>query len=225
MILMFGEIVPKTWARCYAEKISLVYSPIIYGLMWLLTPVIFIVDIISGGILRLLHIDPNKRMDAMTENELRTYVEVSHEDGVIESEERELIYNVFDFGDALAKDIMIPRIDMTTLSIDATYEEAIAIFRESMYTRLPVYKDEIDNIVGLINVKDFLLIQNYETFKPSDILREAYYTYEFKKTTDLMLEMRKNSYSVAFVDGNGRSTGNEVDYIRGFIRRNCWRNP
>lgn len=199
MILMFGEIVPKTWARCYAEKISLVYAPIIYGLMWLLTPVIFIVDIISGGILRLLHIDPNKRMDAMTENELRTYVEVSHEDGVIESEERELIYNVFDFGDALAKDIMIPRIDMTTLSIDATYEEAIAIFRESMYTRLPVYKDEIDNIVGLINVKDFLLIQNYETFKPSDILREAYYTYEFKKTTDLMLEMRKNSYSVAFV--------------------------
>lgn len=199
IILMCGEIVPKTWARCYAERISLIYAAPIYTLMWLLTPLIYIVDRFAGGILRLLHIDPNKRMDAMTENELRTYVEVSHEDGVIESEERELIYNVFDFGDALAKDIMIPRIDMTTLSIDATYEEAIAIFRESMYTRLPVYENEIDNIVGLINVKDFLLIQNHDTFKPADILREAYYTYEFKKTTDLMMEMRKKSYSVAFV--------------------------
>lgn len=198
-VLMFGEIVPKTWARCYAEQISLTYSGIIYVLMWLLTPAIIIVDFITNKILRLLHIDPNKRIDVMTENELRTYVEVSHEDGVIKSEERELIYNVFDFGDALAKDIMIPRIDMTTLSIDAAYEEALAVFRESMYTRLPVYQDEMDNIVGLINVKDFLLIQDYETFRPSDILREAYYTYEFKKTTDLMLEMRKNSFSIAFV--------------------------
>lgn len=199
VILMLGEIVPKTWARCYAERISLIYAAPIYLLMWLLTPVIYIVDRFAGGILHLLHIDPNKRMDAMTENELRTYVEVSHEDGVIESEERELIYNVFDFGDALAKDIMIPRIDMTTLAIDSTYEEARAVFRESMYTRLPVYENEIDNIVGLINVKDFLLIESYDTFQPSDILRKAYYTYEFKKTTDLMLEMRKNSHSVAFV--------------------------
>lgn len=199
VVLMFGEIVPKTWARCYAESISLAYSGIIYTLMWLLTPIIFIVDFIAGRVLRLLHIDPDKRMDAMTENELRTYVEVSHADGVIESEERELIYNVFDFGDALAKDIMIPQIDMTTLGIDASYDEAFAVFRESMYTRLPVYQGEIDNIVGLINVKDFLLIPNYDTFKPSDILREAYYTYEFKKTTDLMLEMRNSSFSIAFV--------------------------
>ncbi len=198
-ILMFGEILPKTWARYNAERIALIYANAIYGLMWLMTPAIFLIDFITGKILRLFGIDPGRRIDAMTESELRTYVEVSHEDGVIESEERKLIYNVFDFGDALARDIMTPQIDMTTISIDASYEDALAVFRESMYTRLPVYRSEIDNIVGIINVKDFLLIKNYDTFTPADILRDAYYTYEFKKTADLMLEMRKNSFSITFV--------------------------
>lgn len=110
LVLLFGEIVPKTWANLNDEKIALAYSGIIYSLMHVLAPVIFVVDKLSGGILRLLHIDPNKKASAMTETELKTYVDVSHEDGVIESEEKEMIYNVFDFSDAVAKDIMIPRI-------------------------------------------------------------------------------------------------------------------
>ena len=151
--------------------------------MQILTPIIFVVDIISGAILRLLHIDPNKRT-TMTESELKTYVDVSHEDGVIEQEEKKWIYNVFDFGDSVAKDIMIPRIDMTTIDIEASYEDLLNLFRESMYTRIPVYEGENDNIIGIINVKDFLLVPNKEVFKIRDIMREAHYTYGFKKTAD-----------------------------------------
>ena len=199
LVLLFGEITPKTWAMINSDKISLAYSGIIYRLMQVLTPVIFVVDKLANGVLRLLHIDPNKRMSQMTESELRTYVDVSHEDGVIESEEREMIYNVFDFSDALAKDIMIPRINMVTISVDADYDKVMSVFRESMYTRLPVYKEEKDNIIGLINIKDFILTEDRESFQVQNILRDAHYTYEFKKIADLLYEMRETTKNVTFV--------------------------
>ncbi|MBO5337587.1 MAG: HlyC/CorC family transporter [Lachnospiraceae bacterium] len=199
VVLLCGEIVPKTWARISSEKLSLLYSGIIYRLMQILTPVIFIVDKMSNFILRLMHIDPNQKVNAMTENELKTYVDVSHEDGVIESEEREMIYNVFDFSDSLAKDIMIPRINMVTVSLDSSYEDVLSIFRESMYTRLPVYQEDKDNIIGLINIKDFILTGDRSAFSVKDILRDAHYTYEFKKVSDLMYEMREKTTNVAFV--------------------------
>ncbi len=199
VVLLCGEIVPKTWAMLYSEKLSLLYSGIIYLLMQVLTPVIFVVDKMSNFLLRLLHIDPNKKASTMTETELKTYVDVSHEDGVIESEEREMIYNVFDFSDALAKDIMIPRINMVTVNVEASFDEVLAVFRDSMYTRLPVYQDDKDNIIGLINIKDFILRENKSSFQIQDILRDAHYTYEFKKTADLMYEMREKTTNVAFV--------------------------
>lgn len=198
LVLLFGEITPKNWAKSYSDSISLAYCKIIYYLMKLLTPVIYIVDLLAKGIMKLLHIDPNKK-DIMTESELKTYVDVSHEDGVIESEEREMIYNVFDFSDSQAKDVMIPRINMVTVSEDATYEELLEIFRESMYTRIPVYKEDQDNIIGLVNIKDFILTSDKDSFRIADIIREAYYTYEFKKTSDLMFEMREKTYNVAFI--------------------------
>ncbi len=199
VVLLFGEIVPKTWANLNNEKIALTYSGIIFGLMHLLTPVIFVVDKLSNGILRLLHIDPNKKPSAMTETELKTYVNVSHEDGVIESEEKEMIYNVFDFSDAVAKDIMIPRINMVTVSVDASYGDVLQVFRESMYTRLPVYQEDKDNIIGLVNIKDFILSDDQEHFSVHSIMREAHYTYEYKKSADLLLEMREITMNVAFV--------------------------
>lgn len=199
VILLFGEIVPKTWAMISSEKISLVYSSIILGLMQLLTPVIFVVDKTANGILRMLHIDPSKKITTMTEAELRTYVDVSHEDGVIETEEREMIYNVFDFSDARAKDIMIPRINMVTVDIGSTYEEVMSVFRESMYTRLPVYQEDQDNIVGFINIKDFILTEHGENFHIQSILRDAHFTYEFKKVADLLYELREKTTSVTFV--------------------------
>ncbi len=197
-VLIFGEIVPKTWAMCNNEKLALSYAKVIYILMNILTPVIFIVDKISGFFLRLMHIDPSTRT-TMTETELKTYVDVSHEDGVIEQEEKKLIYNVFEFGDSVAKDIMIPRISMTTVDVNATYDELLAVFSESMYTRIPVYENEIDNIIGFVNVKDFLLVKDRGAFQIRDIIREGYYTYEYKKTADLLLEMRRVTSNVAIV--------------------------
>lgn len=198
VVLLMGEIVPKNMAMVYSEKLALLYAGMIEGIMKILTPVIFIVDRLAGAIMALLHIDTSKRT-CMTENELRTYVEVGHEDGVIESEERELIYNVFDFSDAVAKDVMIPRIDMASISEDATYKEVMELFRECMYTRIPVYREDKDNIIGLINIKDFILVTDKQKFKIESIMREPYYTYEFKKTADLLLEMRQNRINVAFV--------------------------
>ena len=198
VILLFGEIVPKNMAMFKSEDLALLYSPIIYVLMNILTPVIFIIDKISKLILITLKIDP-KQKNAMTETELRTYVDVSHEDGVIESEEKEMIYNVFDFSDSIARDIMIPRIDMICIEENAGYDKLMALFRESMYTRIPVYKEEHENIIGLVNMKDFILVNDKSTFRVSDIIRDSYYTYEYKKTADLLLELRETTNNVAFV--------------------------
>ncbi len=199
VVLICGEIVPKTWAMVSNEKLALAYSNLIFGLIQFLTPLIFIVDKLAQAVMKLLHIDPNQKVSAMTENELKTYVDVSHEDGVIEKEEREIIYNVFDFSDALAKDVMIPRIDMVTVNVDASYEEVLHIFRESMYTRLPVYQDDKDNMIGLINIKDFILTAHAEDFRVRDILRDAHYTHEYKKVADLLLEIREKTTNVTFV--------------------------
>lgn len=208
VVLLIGEIVPKTWAMHYADRIALAYSFIILTLMQILTPVIFIIDKMSGLLLKLVGIRSDEKLSTMTEAELRTYVEVSHEDGVIETEEREMIYNVFDFSDAVAKDIMISRINMVTVSVDSSYEKVLSVFRESMYTRLPVYQEEKDNIIGLVNIKDFILTKPSPTFKVTDILREAHYTYEYKKVADLLMEIREKTTNVTFVlDEYGATIG------------------
>ena len=199
VILIFGEIIPKTWAMQRSEKITLNYSGVIHLLMTVLTPIIFIVDKLSDWILRLLHISSEGNTFSITEKELKTYVDVSHEGGVIESEERELIYNVFDFGDTVAKDIMSPRIQMTTVPIDATYQELLSTFQGSMFTRIPVYDDDPDHIIGVVNIKDFILVKDKEKFQLKKILREAYYTYEYKSVSDLLMEIREKSLSIAFV--------------------------
>lgn len=208
LILVFGEITPKTLAAIHSEKIALLYAPIIYYLMIVLTPVIFIVNKLSLGFLRLLRVDPNDKNDAMTENELRTIVNVSHEDGVIESEERQMIYNVFDFGDSLAKDIMVPRVDMIFAHVDATREELIEIFKREKFTRLPVYEESTDDVIGILNIKDLLLYENGMEFHVRDILRGAYFTYEYKKTSELMIDMKQDSNNLAIVlDEYGATAG------------------
>ena len=125
----------------------------------------------------------------MTEMELRTIVEVSHKDGVIEKEEREMIYNVVDFGDSQAKDVMVPRADVVSVSDTSSYSEIREVFRTEKYTRLPVYQGDRDNIIGILNIKDFFFCNDTEDFKVSDIMYEPYFTYEYKKTSELLMEM------------------------------------
>ena len=199
VVLMFGEIIPKTWAMQRAESITLLFGPVIRMLMTILTPIIFLVDKLSNCILKLLHISSEGNNFRITEKELKTYVDVSHEGGVIEEEERELIYNVFDFGDTVAKDIMIPRIQMTTIPLTTTYQELLSTFQSCMFTRIPVYDDDPDHIIGMVNIKDFILVKDKEKFSLKKILREAYYTYEYKKVSDLLMEIREKSCNIAFV--------------------------
>ncbi|MCR4814705.1 MAG: hemolysin family protein [Lachnospiraceae bacterium] len=201
VVLLFGEIIPKTWANLYAEQVVMLYARIVRVLMILLTPVIFIVDKFSYVFLRLFGIDPNKKKTVITENELRTIVEASHEEGVIESKEREMINNVVDFGDSYAKDIMIPRIDMVMVEDTAGYDEVRKVFKKNLYTRLPVFHENNDNVTGVINIKEFLLLEEQDraNFKPENIMREPYFTYEYKKTSDLLMELRASSTNVAMV--------------------------
>ncbi len=207
-ILLFGEITPKTMATIHAEKMSLLYAGIINFFITIATPVIFLINGLSRGVLMLLRVDPNARNNTMTETELRTIVDVSHEDGVIESDEKEMIYNVFDLGDAKAKDVMVPRVHVTFADINSTYKELIEIFREDKFTRLPVFEETTDNVVGTINMKDLLLFDNTKEFHVKDILREAYFTYEYKNISELLVEMRQTSFNIAVVlDEYGETAG------------------
>lgn len=208
LILLFGEITPKTLATLYAERLSMGYAGIILFMMRALTPVIFLINKLSYVCLRILRIDPSAKMNAMTEHELRTIVDVSHEEGVIESEERQMIYNVFDFGDSQAKDIMVPRVDMVSIDINSTYDEIIDVFEQEKFTRLPVYEESPDNVIGIINVKDLLFCKPSEEFHIRDIMREPYFTYEYKKTSELMVEMRQDSINFTIVlDEYGATAG------------------
>ena len=210
LILIFGEISPKTLATIHSEKMALLYAPLIHFLMKIFTPVIFIVNKLSMGVLFLLRVNPDQKVNTMTEHELRTIVDVSHEDGVIESEEKEMIYNVFDLGDVKAKEVMVPRVHVTFADINSTYDELIEIFREDKFTRLPIYEETTDNVVGTINMKD-LLLYNYndkKEFHVRDILREAYFTYEYKSISELLVEMRQASINIAIVlDEYGETAG------------------
>lgn len=208
MVLIFGEISPKTLATIHSEKLALAYSGIIEFLMKFLTPAIYIINNLSMGFLFLLRVDPKDGDRQMTEEELRTIVDVSKESGVIESEEHKMINNLFDFGDAQAKEVMVPRIDMTFAPIDCSYAELIQIFQQDKFTRLPVYEDTTDNVVGILNMKDLLLYEDKEHFSIRSIMREPYFTYEHKNTAELFIEMRKSSLSLAIVlDEYGATAG------------------
>ena len=208
LILIFGEVSPKTMATIRADQMALSYSGVIEFLMKILTPIIIIINKLAMIYLHCMGINPKDADNQVTEEEIRTIVDVGQESGVIETEEREMIHNLFDFGDAEAKEIMVPRIDMTFVPADATYEEVLEIFRKDMFTRLPVYAESPDEVIGIINMKDFLLIEDPETFSIDKILREPFFTYEHKNTADLFIEMRKNSLSLAIVvDEYGSTAG------------------
>ena len=198
LILVFGEITPKNVASKNAENMALSYIGVISFLVTLLTPVIFIVNTVAKFVISIF----NKNGDdnnAVTEEELRAMVEYSHEEGIIENEEKKMIVNVVDFGDTVAGDIMVPRVDMVMVDEKSSYEAILQVFREERYTRIPVYEETPDNVIGILNVKDFLLIEDKENFVMKELLREPLYTYEYKKTSALMMDMRKTGANIVIV--------------------------
>lgn len=211
LILIFGEITPKSLATVYSEKISLKYAKIIYTLTTLFTPFIFFINKLSEILLKILHINTKTNEATMTESELRTIVDVSHEEGVIKTEEREMITNVFDFGDSLARDIMIPRVDIVFVNIASSYEDVLNIYLKEKYTRLPVYEENKDNVIGILNIKDLFFykeLNKSKDFNMRSILRQPLFVYEHQKTADLLKEMRKTSFNFAIVlDEYGDTVG------------------
>ena len=203
VVLLFGEITPKTLAAMYSERIAMIYIHIIAPLMVILTPVIWLVDGLSHVIFFILRVDKDKAKDQMTEGELRTIFDVSEEDGVIEKEEKSMINNVVDFGDSNAKDVMVPRADMAYISVDATLDEVVEAFHEEHYSRLPVYADSKDEVIGIVYMKDLFFFQNQSGknagFSVRNIMREPFFVYEYQKTSSIMAEMRNRFVSMAIV--------------------------
>ena len=199
LILIFGEITPKSLATLNSTTLSLHFAPIINALMWLLTPVITIINILAGFIIRLFGIDPDFKDDTITEEEIRTMVDASHESGEIEGDERTMIHKVFDFSDACAKEVMIPRIDMTMVDADISYHDLISVFKEDMFTRIPVCEPDTEKVIGIVNMKDFLGLIPTEDFNARDFIRDVYFTFEMKNVSDLFDEMRKEAVTVSIV--------------------------
>ena len=208
LILIFGEIVPKTLATMSAEKLALTYAKPVYAVTTVLTPVAFLMNQISKGLLIIIRID-TKKQPAITENELRTIVDVSHKEGVIESEERQMITNVVDFGDSLAKDVMVPKMDVAFANVKLSYNELVECYSVDKFTRMPVYSESRDNVVGIINLKDLFFYQgSKKDFSIADVMREPYFTYEYKKISELFFEMKKKSIPMAIVlDEYGSTAG------------------
>ena len=210
LVLVFGEIIPKTIAANSREKVAVVVSKPISIIMKITKPIVWIFNLLTGIIFKIMGIDNDGVKPFITEEELKAMVNVSHEEGVLEMEEREIINNVFQFGDMQAKEAMIQRLDMVAIDIEDSYDEIIELFKSEKLSRLPVYQESIDDIVGILNIKDiiFLSDEEIENFDIKDYVREAFFTYEFKKITQLLEEMKKEKTQMAIVvDEYGGTAG------------------
>lgn len=209
LVLIFGEITPKSIAKQNSEKVALRVSKIINIVVKVFRPFIFIFTAISSLFIRLLGGDPKATEPFITEEELKTMVGVSEEEGVLEDVEKEMIFNVFEFADAQVKDVMVQRVDVIAVDMNATYDEVIDIIKTEQFSRIPVYNQTIDDVIGILNVKDLIIaFESKENFKVSDYMREPYYTYEFKKITELFNEMKNTRNHMAVVlDEYGGNVG------------------
>ena len=156
IILIFCEITPKRIANKNSENILLFYVDFINVVLFLLYPVIIILNTLSDGIAKVLKVDLEEEVDIYSEDELKTLVDISHEQGVLETEEKEIIQNALEFGEKTLKDIMIPYDKVKYISVDSTYEQVMATCINNEYTRYPVVDGSLDNIVGIFNVKDLI---------------------------------------------------------------------
>ncbi|MBR0105115.1 MAG: DUF21 domain-containing protein, partial [Firmicutes bacterium] len=183
VVLIFGEITPKTFAAKNPEKVAIRFSGPISGIMVILTPIVAILNAITSFVLKFAKSN-DEEDHLITEDELKTMVNVGHEEGILEIDEREMINNVFDFGDTKAKDVMTPRTDMVAVDVDASYDEISRIFQEEGFLILPVYEENVDNIVGVIYLKD-IAFASKESFDIIKHIHEPLYTYETKPVLDL----------------------------------------
>ncbi|MGV8983497.1 HlyC/CorC family transporter [Clostridium sp.] len=209
LVLIFAEITPKSLAAQNSEKVSLKIAGPISLITFILNPLIVVLIYITNIFIKILGGEVDKQKPFITEEELKTMVTVSHEEGVLEGEEKQMIYNVFEFGDSQAKDVMTPRTDMIVANINSTYEELIKIFKQEQFSRLPIYQETIDNIIGVLYLKDLIFFEHeIEEFTIEKHMRVPYFTYEFKSTVDLFADMRLKRVPIAILlDEYGGTAG------------------
>ncbi len=200
LVLIFGEITPKSLAAQNSEKVSIRVSKFIHFITIVLSPAILVLTRITNSLIRLMGGKVDKEKPFITEEELKTIVNVSHQEGVLEGGEKDMIYNVFEFGETQARDIMVPRTDMVAIDVNLPYEDIVNIFKQEQYSRIPVYEETIDNIIGILYVKDLLFIEDSkEEFDLRKYMRKPYFSYEFKPITELFEEMRTNRVHMAII--------------------------
>lgn len=196
VILIWGEILPKNIASIHSNTIALIYAPIINFLIILLSPVVFFINSVSNILIKLfnLHVD---NTSTITEQEIKAIIDVGEKEGVLETQEKNIIHNILEFTDAKAKEIMTQRIDMVFINIEDTYNKILEVFDEYRFTRLPVYDNTKDEVIGILNIKDLLIKK--EEFNIQNYIREPYFTYENKSISDLFIEMKNNNINLAIV--------------------------
>ena len=201
LILIFGEITPKNIAIDYTEEIVLFIAPIMNVFVKIFSPIVWVLTNFTNGLLRLFGVNKQEKKPLITEEELKTIVEVSSQEGVLESDEKEIIDNIFEYSDMRVKDIMIQRMDIVAVDVSATYEEVVAAFGEKQFSRIPVYEDTIDNIVGVLYAKDlfFIPVEKIKQFDIKKYMREPFYTYEFIKISDFFRRMQGDRIHIAIV--------------------------
>ena len=210
LVLIFGEITPKSIATNNPEKVSLFVLKMIRFSVFIFKPFVFLLDKMRDLIFKIFRIDSSSDADAITEETLKTLVEVSHEEGLIEEEKKDIIHNVFEFGDMKAKEAMVNRMNVVGVDKESSYKEIIQVFKEEKFTRMPVYEESIDSIIGIINVKDiaFLSEEEIEKFNILDYIRDPLFTYEYKEVTVLLEEMKAQKTQMAIVvDEYGGTSG------------------
>lgn len=210
IILVFGEITPKTFAIRNPERFALAFFLLISGLVYILYPISRLLVIVANGILKLVGQKSIKEGPFLTAEELKTLVVLGEEEGVIEEKERKMIHSILEFGYTVAREIMVPRTEMVCVRVTQTIGEALEIAQEHGFSRIPVYEKNIDNIVGILYVKDLLnfITRGRTELKVKDLSREAYYVPETKRVDELLKEFQLNKVHMAIVvDEYGGTAG------------------
>lgn len=207
-MLVLGELVPKRLGQRYADKVALTVAGIITAISFLTRPIVWLLSVSTNGVLRLFGIDPNEQEEKVTEEEIRMMVDVGGEKGTIEANEREMIDNVFEFNDRTAEELMTHRTDMVAFSLDDNQEYICTTIQESGHSRFPVYEEDYDDIVGILNTRDYLMACLSGPPNLRDLIRPAYFVPISVPANVLFGDMQKEKIHMAIVvDEYGGTNG------------------
>lgn len=208
-VLIFGEVLPKTIAQYKNKSVALKFSRFIYLLTIIFKPIVKVLNLLTRLVIRLF-IGEDEDSSTLTEEELKTLVEVSEEEGVIKNQETEIMINALELKESLAVDIMTPRTSMASVDIEDAENDLKEIIKNITYSRIPVYEDNIDDIIGVLHIKELAhkIIEDDREIKIRDILKPAFYAYEYIPVVDLFKQMRAKNISISIIiDEYGGTSG------------------